>query len=162
MQPGTTCGDRHLILNPPTQRRMWCPSSRTVAADRGPPSYAGTVVVTLRSRFARPLWRSAQSVPPREGLSGRPVTDRCPRAADKESRFTDIRDSCLGPRPQNLHRHAIAAEQGRQNGRRSCWDVPKREAGQDFSVLARFSGGAAGNRTRVLRHSLEASPCAVR
>jgi hypothetical protein len=25
-----------------------------------------------------------------------------------------------------------------------------------------FSGGAAGNRTRVLRHSLKASPCAVR
>lgn len=25
-----------------------------------------------------------------------------------------------------------------------------------------FNGGAAGNRTRVLRHSLEASPCAVR
>ena len=33
----------------------------------------------------------------------------------------------------------------------------------EISSLAwAFTGGAAGNRTRVLRHSLEASPCAVR
>lgn len=31
-----------------------------------------------------------------------------------------------------------------------------------YTLTCFFSGGAAGNRTRVLRHSLKASPCAVR
>ena len=35
-------------------------------------------------------------------------------------------------------------------------------SGRKYALTCVFSCGAAGNRTRVLRHSLEASPCAVR
>jgi hypothetical protein len=39
---------------------------------------------------------------------------------------------------------------------------PNMKQARTFVLACFFSCGAAGNRTRVLRHSLEASPCAVR
>jgi hypothetical protein len=47
--------------------------------------------------------------------------------------------------------------------RKGCAEtVLKMEDGPELSSWPDFFCGAAGNRTRVLRHFLEASPCAVR
>ena len=56
----------------------------------------------------------------------------------------------------------VAADGHGAYARMACrTGLDDQESVDAFRTLA-FNGGAAGNRTRVLRHSLKASPCAVR